>query len=1014
MFCRPFHCGLGLWLILAASTAPCFAAEVEAPGQNPPPLYRVRRWMTEQGLPQNRISSLQRTRDGYLWIGTWAGVARFDGVRFTVFDKYNTPALKNDTINALAEDTEGTLWIGTADGLVSYHEHRFHRLTKDDGLPESKIWRLSSSPSGGVWLQAGSQVARLQKGQFSRACNLHLPFWAIIQSMRERVDGSLSIITSAAWLTLSPTAELRTNFSAEASGFIRLYGGISDTRSGNSWIGTEHGLRCGGPESWRPAGPDELLKEPTEFIQQDSFGNLWVKSKTGAFYLWDHARWLRIDLEDPVAPASVICMEGDREGNSWVGTSQGLVQLGRRRVRTYTTRDGLLGNDILSVCESADGTVWVASNGGLSRIRNDRVFPMEVPEPLREIASRCVWPLADGGVWLAKAGIGIFEFREGFTVQIEAQHLPDSTINAIYADQAGRRWIATPRGVAVFKDGKVTDRYTKATGQPIHDARCILEDRDRNMWFGTQGQGLIRLRGGKLDVFTTRDGLSSDRVWALHEDAQGMLWIGTEDGLTRWNAGRFSTINTKHGLMENAVLCILEDDLGCLWMSGLRGIYRLKPEQLNAVADHRAEAINVASFGTIDGMESSEANGEHQPAGWKARDGRLWFPTTCGLVEIDPKTIPTNEVPPPAAIEQVLADDQIIFGDGARAAGPTIKLGPGRARVLQVRYTANSMSAPERVRFKYNLEPGDPEWHDAEGQRVAFFTNLRPGKYTFRVKACNQNGAWNKEAASLSFSLAPYFWQTWPFYTLCVAGAGLAAFGLHHRRVTVLRRFDSLEREQVLQNERARIARDLHDDLGANLTGIALKADLAQRHVDGPRVSQLADIAAGARALVDNMRGTVWALNPCQDTLENLARFLAQQVENFVTDGGLRCRLELPDTFPEITVPSPARYHIHLVIKEALHNSLKHAWASEIRFSLEVNREILSLRVSDNGIGFDPKNHPLSASNGETAGSRGHGLVNMRQRVENLGAQWEFRSAPGRGTSILIHIPIQSLGAKPK
>jgi signal transduction histidine kinase len=566
----------------------------------------------------------------------------------------------------------------------------------------------------------------------------------------------------------------------------------------------------------------------------------------------------------------------------------------------------------------------------------------------------------------------------------------------------------------VFKDGLVLARYAKAGGRPLRDVRCILEDRSHDMWFGTKDDGLVRLREGTFDAFTKRDGLSSDRVWALHEDAEGMLWIGTEDGLTRWKAGKFSTFTTKHGLMENSILCVLEDELGYLWLSGLRGLYRVKREQLNAVADRGAESVNVASFGTADGMESSEANGEHQPAGWKARDGRLWFPTTCGLVVIDPNTIPTNEVPPLVAIEEAHADNQVIFGDGVPVPDAGIKLAPGRAKVLEVRYTASSMSAPERVRFKYNLEGADREWHDAGNQRAVFFTNLRPGKYNFRVRACNQNGVWNKEPVSLAFSLAPYFWQTWPFYVLCAAGAGLAALGLHQRRVAMLRRFDRLEREQVLQNERARIARDLHDDLGANLTGIALKADLAQRHIDGAQAGQLADIAAGTRALVDNMRGTVWALNPRHDTLESLARFLAQQVEDIVTAAGLRCRLELPDAFPEITIPSPARYHIHLVIKEALHNALKHARAGEVRFGLDVNREVLSLRISDDGLGFDPQRPHVSKSNGQANGNGGHGLANMRQRVEALGGQWDLKSAPGQGTSITIRIPTASFRSKPK
>jgi len=316
------------------------------------------------------------------------------------------------------------------------------------------------------------------------------------------------------------------------------------------------------------------------------------------------------------------------------------------------------------------------------------------------------------------------------------------------------------------------------------------------------------------------------------------------------------------------------------------------------------------------------------------------------------------------------------------------------------------------VRFHYRLIGHGADWREVTDERVVYYTNLRPGNYRFEVKAANSHGVWNHRPAAFEFSLAPHFYETWSFYLLCGAGVALSGFGLHHRRVLFLRRIERLERDQALQAERARIARDLHDDLGANLTGIALKVDLAQRQIDEKQASHLAEIALRTRGLVDNMRETVWALNPKHDTLEGLARFLAQQAEDFVTGAGLRCRLELPDSFPAFTVASPVRYQIHLVIKEALHNAVKHAAATQIHFGLEMSGNELCLHVSDDGQGFDLNAAPPPLDS-QPSSNTGNGLVNMRQRVESLGGKWELKSAPNQGTRITIRIPTQSFRPAP-
>ena len=587
------------------------------------------------------------------------------------------------------------------------------------------------------------------------------------------------------------------------------------------------------------------------------------------------------------------------------------------------------------------------------------------------------------------------------------------------------------------------------------------------MWFGSRNKGLFRWKQESLQQFTIRDGLADDFVIALHEDSDGVLWIATANGLNRFvppgvglgvpaaadgshdtaeaarkpepakagtpseNADRFFTFTTAHGLLDDLINHILEDDDGFLWFSCNRGIFRIARSELNAVADGRKTQVVCAVFGTADGMPSSETNGEHQPAGCKARDGKLWFPTTKGIVVIDPRNVHDNGVVPPVVIEQVKADNVVVFGDEAalgvrrldgaldfdgakRGTNPSafenesgvepphsIRLGPGRARVLEIRYTANSFVAPEKIRFKFKLEGSDKDWRSADSsERRATYADLRPGHYTFRVKACNNHGVWNEAGASFAFSLAPKFTQTSWFPLSCAAGLLAVSGTFTGWRLRWQRRTFQAERASAVEQERARIARDLHDDLGTDLTGVALRVDVARRHLHEPEVldRDLQKIAQRTRELVDQMRELIWAINPQCDTLESFASYLGEFAEGILAASSLRCRLDFPESFPPLPLRAEVRHDLWLVMKEALNNVVKHAAASEVRIHLAVDGHRLTLLVEDNGRGLNP----AGMSN------NGHGVANMRQRVEARGGELMLDGTIGRGTTVTIRLQLEA------
>jgi ligand-binding sensor domain-containing protein/signal transduction histidine kinase len=1022
MFCRPFQIRLLTWVVLVSQAIALAASEADKRPSSS--RFSIKSWTTEDGLPQHHIACLKQTRDGYLWIGTWSGLARFDGMRFTVYNKFNTPELVNDTINALTVDSDGTLWIGTKEGLVSYRDQRFQRLSGPDAFAGQNILRLAACRAGGMWIQAGGGVARLKGLQCSRIWVLEASAQSTVRSMNEGVDGWLNVFTDIAWFALPPEAvAMRTNFVAEPDAWSVLAGWPAEL-AGSAWAGTALGLRRLEQGTLKTVEAEELSHRGVSLIQQDRAGALWIGTQPAGLYRWDQKHCEAFDL----GQGATVCIEQDLEGNLWVGNDQGLTRLTRTEARTYTVRDGLAGDNVLSVCEGNDGKVWVGTSSGLSCIRTGEVAPLGAKEPFPEFENRCVWPSVDGGVFIAKRGYGITQYQKGKFIFQASIPKAFGMVNALYEDHSGRLWLGTERGAFGFKSGQFDDPCLSVTNSLARDIRSVLEDREDTLWFGTRKQGLARFRAGTFNVFTKRDGLSDDSVWSLLEDGEGALWIGTDNGLTRYRNGKFFPFTRQHGLPENIINCVLQDDSGRLWLGGWHGIHWVQREKLDAIAESRALTAQFVTIGTADGMANPETNGgENQPAGWKAHDGRLWFPTLKGVVVIDPKDFPLAESAPPVVIEQVKADGVVVFGEASeedsqeskgRAERSVVQPHPSRGTQdqsrhelpaghgqVEFRFTANTFVDSERVPFRYRLrlQGADAAWREETGERTARFYDLRPGDYRFEVTAANHHKIWNPRPATFDFSLAPHFWQTSMFYVLCAGGViGLAAT-MQGYRLRWQHRFLKLEEQRALANQRTRIARDLHDDLGTSLSGLALELDVVGREAQGDtRVAgHLGEAARRTRELAERMREVVWSVNPKCDTVSSLADFLEQQVGLVLRAHGVRVRLEFPEDIPALPLGADARHQLALSVREALTNVARHAQAAEVVISLAIESKSLVLKVQDNGRGFVPSQ------------ATGNGLGNMRSRLEQIGGKFECASDPASGTCLTFRLPLPAQQNEP-
>lgn len=642
----------------------------------------------------------------------------------------------------------------------------------------------------------------------------------------------------------------------------------------------------------------------------------------------------------------------DRHGAIWIATwGGGLDEMKDGKIRVYGSTNALTHDSVLSLHEARDGGIWVGMDfdGGLNLLREDRT--------------------------------------NAFSKPIDAI---GQVIRVIYEDRQGSLWIGTGHGLNILSSRKLTT-FTTATGLAGNIVMAICEDSQGRFWLGTDG-GLSQWNDGKFTNFSSRDGLAHNWVNAIHEDSDHVLWIGTRGGLSRFKAGKFTSYTTKQGLFSDEIYEVLEDDFGNFWMSCRTGIFRVNKKDFEAVDQGAAKTVTSTVFGKADGLVSVQCNGVAKPAGWKSRDGRLWFPTIRGVVAVDSR-IKMNDQPPPVVIEEVISDrkTQKLGGeDGGRNSAQlaSIKIPPGRGE-LEIRYAALSLQAPEKNRFEYMLTGLDPNWIDAGTRREAFYNNLGPGNYRFHVRACNNDGVWNEAGIVLPIVLLPHFWQTLSFKLAIPVAAGLLLFAWYRFRMAQLREIEQL---------RIQIAADLHDDVGARLTKVAMVTEFMDRETAPTDKSKahVENIAKTTREVIQAMDEIVWTINPKNDTLDNLANYIFQYAQEYFQNTGVRCRMDLPAQLPHYPLSTEERHNLFMAVKEALNNVLKHADATEVRLSLALEDRDLTIVVTDNGCGF--------LINGSHNG--GDGLNNMKERLARIGGRLDIQSNQNSGTRVEMEVSV--------
>ena len=720
-------------------------------------------WNAQAGLPQGSVLALAQSHEGYLWVGTEDGLARFDGVRFALFDKTNTPDLQSNHIQALLVDHQNSLWIGTAGGgLTRYRDGKFTSFTSRNGLPNDSVSVLYEDAESNLWIGTdGGGLCRLSNGRFQYYTTKDgLPDNAVF-ALTAGADGEL-------WIgTLNGLARLKsgafTTFTTKDGLGKNEVRSVFADRHANVWVGTNGGglSRLSDGRFITYSTRNGLSSDSVWTIYEDGAGTLWVGTRDAGLNRFVDGHFENYSVKQGLPVNEVWSILEDREGNLWIGTKGGgLIRLKNGIFTTLTMKDGLSGVVALPVIEDHAGAVWLGTAGaGLNRIKDGKVT---VFTPANGLPAASVFSLAEdaaGAIWIGTRK-GLTSLRNGhFSTLTTADGLPNNVVQEIYRDREGDIWIGTRGGISHYHDGHFTS-FTSRDGLSNDNVYSIFEDHSGAIWIGTGG-GLNKLQNGHFTHFGPAQGLSNNVVFDVKGDADGTIWLATDGGgLFRLKDGKFTAFTTHNGLFDDAIFSILDDGHGSLWLSSNRGVFRVTREQLDAVAGRRAATVQSIVYGLSDGMKSKECNGGFQPAAWKGASGKLFFPTMAGLSVVDLQHLDSNRFPPAVILEQLTVD-----GKSADPYKP-VRLPPGQVD-LEFRFTALSLTSPDKIRFKYMLEGFDKDWVDAEERRVAFYTNLSPGDYRFHVSACTHEGTCGSSENAGVITLSPYFYQTVPFFVGC-------------------------------------------------------------------------------------------------------------------------------------------------------------------------------------------------------------------------------------------------------
>jgi ligand-binding sensor domain-containing protein/signal transduction histidine kinase len=950
--------------------------------------YTQRLWQMQDGLPEQVVQAFAQDADRYLWIATTGGLVRFDGERFQTFNRENTPEFTENNVFCLTVSRDHTLWIGMeGGGLIRYRDGGFRRFSAPEGLTNGFVRTLEEDHLGRFWVGTDNGLFRLENDHWRRVdASAHIPALAV-HAIYEDHQGQIWVGGSRL-LRINGTAVTEFVLPGEA-GQHRVKS-IAETDDGTIWVGTVSGLQ-------RLALNDHSFKSvpgvrgTVRVLRKTSDGTLWIGTIGRGLFTYRPGHFSRIAVPDPLPSNTVLNLYEDIERNIWIGTQGGMVRLIKTPVSTVALPNGS-DSDAETIYQDTNGDLWVAAVN-LFRVHKGKASAYVFPG-ITGVRVRNVFRDREGALWIGTEGKGAFRLIGGRLTRYSTQEgLVNNFVRAFLQGRDGSVWIATDEGVSRWGDQRITN-YRVSDGLAYFSTRSLLQDHRGDIWIGTD-QGLSRLHGDAFEHDGATDALKNEKIWAIHEDSDGSLWFGTRTGgLYRWRSGVMTHYTTAQGLASNGIYELLEDSNNNLWMSGPNGISAVSRKELDAIADRSKRPVALSLYGMSDGLETIQMCGGEKPAGVLTSQGEVWFPSSRGPVRVSIGSLMSSK-PTPVVIDQVMADGLQIPATSA------ISLGPDNAK-LEIHYGVVLLRSQERIRFRYMLEGFDKGWSDASPSRVAYYTNVPPGQYQFRVAAFEMNNPEQVASASLKIVRRPHFYRTSWFLACIVGSIAACVWGIYQFRLRQMR-----GRFRAVLSERNRLAREMHDTLiqGCASVSALLEAHSSMAQTASDAGDELLDCArTQLRSTLEEARQAVWGLRSVSESASEIGAMLTKVAQQFSHEFGLP--VECSTSGEPFSLNQFTAHEVLMIAREGLYNSIRHAHPKKIQLTVEFEGEKCTFKIMDDGSGFDvrslskmPENH--------------YGLLGIQERVERIHGTFNLQSAIGAGTQIAIEVPRKAIAPDP-
>jgi signal transduction histidine kinase/ligand-binding sensor domain-containing protein len=956
--------------------------------------YVLRGWEIADGLPSNRVLGIAQTPDGYIWLATSEGLARFDGARFTPFWEKVRPGREPDRTRAVFVSRDGALWFGLDQGGVArWLDGRLETvLPVDTEGNAGAIISFAQDEAGSVWFGSEGRALVFRRGEdgvsrFSTEDGL------VEAGDRSRDTSVATTKHGRLWFSnatgCGPFDGKRFQaIDPQAGGHVHL----APSGTGGMWA-----IRARSLIHYHADGRKDVVlnlgEHSVHVLCEDAAGTLWMGTNNAGLIGFRDGVFTRVQIE-----GSMLSLFEDRDGDLWVGTSAGGVyRLHPRRFFLRQRKDGLIDDETYSLCEDTDGRLWLSGR--------NRMLVRSTGADHRSFATPQGWtgrwgvmavhPDPAGGVWLGTLG-GLVHLRDGVLTR-EALYEP---LTALLADRRGTLWAATTKG-ALFcrREGEIN---RMPTDNGLVRILALAEDVAGAVWAGTAEGRVFRREAERFAQVPIPGLLPIHAIRFIVPDGPDTVWIGAlEGGLYRWRNGQVARLPDGAGFPVNDLRSLAITPAGDFWIGTGRGLFHAPRSEVEAFLEGRTSVLNGGSYGRDDGLPTAEFALGFRGATTKTHDGRVWFATMRGALEIRPFSLPARMIPRSVLIDEIWVGDALFARDTPKG---ELEL-PSRPRQVKISYTLPQLSETEGLCFRYRLMGGSDEaWVENGNQRVVTFADMSAGSYRFGVAAREASGTWLPGTAAVVFTVQAAWWETAGFRV----GAGLVGLIMLVwlvRKIVLLRvraRIRRLEQGHAIERERARIARDMHDELGANLTHIRMISQLAHLESSEAARARLVEISAIAGRTVKSLDEIVWAVNPLYDTLAALIEYLGMFAATFLASAKIACETDLPRDLPSYPLSASVRYHLFLAVKEALHNAVKHADARLVRLQAELDGDRLRVIVSDDGRGFAMGDAPAAGSDG---------LRNLRARMAELNGECDIESLPGRGTRVVFMLRLSPAGS---